>query len=305
MSTDFQQRRIGIVGYGEVGRILGEDLRARGHAVAAYDLCQDTLQGAVMREHAQSHGVTLAADYDALAERSDLIISAVTANQTESVARAVGIRPGAIFLDLNSASPGAKQRAAAAIAAAGGRYVEGAVMTSVPPFRIAVPLLVGGPHARDALPELQQLGFAAEYASDEPGVASATKMCRSIIIKGLESLVIESFSAARAYGVEDAVIDSLRETFPELDWEKQGSYFFQRVIQHGRRRAEELREVANTVRDCGLLPLGATAIARRMDWMADLADQGLFGQRGEPRHARSADWRVEADRLITHVKDNS
>jgi 3-hydroxyisobutyrate dehydrogenase-like beta-hydroxyacid dehydrogenase len=139
-------------------------------------------------------------------------------------------------------------------------------------------------------------------ASERLGVASATKMCRSVMIKGLEAMVVESFTAARRYGVEDAVIASLRETFPGIDWEKQAAYFFQRVIEHGRRRAEEMREVAQTVRDAGLEPWSAAGTAERQAWMADLADAGVFGTRGQPSFARSADWRHEADRILATVR---
>src|SRR5690606_22215176 len=147
---------------------------------------------------------------------ADFIVSAVTASQAVPVAQACApaVRSGAYFLDFNSASPGAKQRAAALIDAAGGRYVEGAVMTSIPPYRIRVPLLLGGASAAELAPLLSALGFDAKVASERLGVASATKMCRSVMIKGLEAMVIESFTAARAYGVEDAVIASLYETFP-------------------------------------------------------------------------------------------
>ena len=107
-------------------------------------------------------------------------------------------------------------------------------------------------------------------ASDKLGVASATKMCRSVMIKGLEAMVIESFTTARHYGVEDAVLASLKETFPGIDWEKQGAYFFQRVIEHGRRRSEEVREVAETVREAGLEPFSASGTAERQAWVADL-----------------------------------
>jgi 3-hydroxyisobutyrate dehydrogenase-like beta-hydroxyacid dehydrogenase len=138
-------------------------------------------------------------------------------------------------------------------------------------------------------------------ASERLGVASATKMCRSVMIKGLEAMVIESFTAARHYGVEDAVLASLQETFPGVDWEKQGAYFFQRVIEHGRRRSEEVREVAETVREAGLEPWSAAGTAERQAWVADLADAGLFGARGTPAFARSADWRTEADRLLSHL----
>jgi 3-hydroxyisobutyrate dehydrogenase-like beta-hydroxyacid dehydrogenase len=127
-------------------------------------------------------------------------------------------------------------------------------------------------------------------------------MCRSVMIKGLEAMVIESFTAARAYGVEDAVIASLHETFPGIDWEKQAAYFFQRVIEHGRRRSEEVFEVAETVREIGLEPWSARGTAERQAWMADLADEGVFGRPGTPGFARSADWRTEADRILAEVK---
>jgi 3-hydroxyisobutyrate dehydrogenase-like beta-hydroxyacid dehydrogenase len=299
--------RIGLVGYGEVGRILAEDLRAQGLAVAAWDLkLASPASAAPLRDHAGQHGVALAASAADLAAGSDFIVSAVTASQAVPVAAdcAAAVQPGAFFLDFNSASPGAKQRAAALVDGAGGRYVEGAVMTSIPPYRIRVPLLLGGTTAATLVPLLTTLGFDAKLASERLGVASATKMCRSVMIKGLEAMVIESFTAARHYGVEDAVVASLVETFPGVDWEKQAAYFFQRVIEHGRRRSEEVREVAETVRDAGLTPWSASGTAERQAWVADLGDAGLFGTRGAPGFARSADWRTEADRILAHVKTN-
>lgn len=297
--------RIGLIGYGEVGRILAEDLRAAGHAVLAYDLKLESpsADADTMREHAVRFGVTLTASGTLVASPSDLVVSAVTASQTLDAARAcaAGLKPGTFVLDFNSASPAMKRQAAEAVHAHRGRYVEGAVMTSVPPYRIRVPLLLGGPHARAVAPLLERLGFAARVGSAELGVVSATKMCRSVMIKGLEAMVIESLTAARHYGVEDAVLASLQETFPGIDWQKQASYFFQRVIQHGRRRSEEVREVAETVRDAGLTPWSAEGTAERQAWMADLAEDGIFGERGDPDFGRSPDWRTEADRLLAHL----
>jgi 3-hydroxyisobutyrate dehydrogenase-like beta-hydroxyacid dehydrogenase len=299
------QWSIGLVGYGEVGRILAEDLRALGVAnILAYDIKLGSADEALQCAHAAQYGVRLMASHADLSAGADLVISAVTADQTVAVAvsAAPTLGRGVWFLDLNSASPGAKIRAAALVDAAGGRYVEGAVMTSIPPYRIRVPLLLGGPVAAELAPLLKRLGFEAKVASEKLGVASATKMCRSVMIKGLESMVIESFTAARAYGVEDAVIASLYETFPAIDWEKQGAYFFQRVIEHGRRRSEEVREVAATVREIGLTPWSAQGTAERQAWVADLADEGLFGAKGGAEFARSADWRIEADRILAKVK---
>jgi 3-hydroxyisobutyrate dehydrogenase-like beta-hydroxyacid dehydrogenase len=294
---------VALIGYGEVGRILAEDLRAQGHAVSVYDLKLDTAAAGPLREHAAQHGVTTAASHTAAVAGAELIVSAVTASQAVPVAQACapGIGSGAFFLDFNSASPGAKIRAAGIVNAAGGRYVEGAVMTTVPPYRIKVPLLLGGPDAAALEPLLQRLGFAPKVASEKLGVASATKMCRSIMIKGLEAMVIESFTTARHYGVEDAVIASLVETYPGIDWEKQGAYLFQRVIEHGRRRSEEVREVAETVREAGLQAFSASGTAERQAHIADLGDAGVFGTRGVPGFARSADWRTESDRILAHL----
>jgi len=295
--------RVALIGYGEVGKILAEDLRQQDLNVTAFDLQLQGEAGEAMREHALLHRVALAESHVDAVRDAQLVISAVTASQAVPVAEACapGLTAGTFFLDFNSASPGAKIRAAEFVNAVGGRYVEGAVMTSVPPYRLQVPLLLGGPDAAALAPKLNAYGFAAKVHSDRLGVASATKMCRSVMIKGLEAMVIESFTTARHYGVEDAVIASLQETFPGIDWEKQASYFFQRVIEHGRRRSEEVREVAETVREAGLTPWSASGTAERQAWVADLADAGVFGARGKPAFARSDDWRTEADRILRHL----
>ena len=123
------------------------------------------------------------------------------------------------------------------------------------------------------------------------------------MIKGLEAMVIESFTTARYYGVEDQVLASLQETFPGIDWEKQGAYFFQRVIEHGRRRSEEVRRGR---RDRARSRAGPVQCQRHRrppgPSLPTLADAGVFGQRGNPPFARSADWRTEADRLLQHLK---
>jgi 3-hydroxyisobutyrate dehydrogenase-like beta-hydroxyacid dehydrogenase len=294
--------RIGVVGYGEVGRILAEDLRTRGVAqVVAYDTKLGGDDGA-LRDHAARHGIALAASHAELAQAADLILSAVTASQTvpAATACAAATRPGAWFLDLNSASPGAKQKAAEAIDATGAAYVEAAVMTPVPPYRIQAPLLLGGGRAAELQPLLAGLGFRARAVSAKVGVASATKLCRSVMIKGLEAMVIEAFTAARAYGVEREVLASLAESYPGVDWEQQGAYFFQRVIAHGRRRAEEMREAAITVRDAGLEPWSAAGTAERQAWMAELAEAGAFAGPDAPDD--DDDWRAAADRVLRHLK---
>ncbi len=291
-----QPLRIGIIGYGEVGRIFAAGLKGSAGWTGAWDLkFEAPALAAAALDHAARAGVTACGSTRELCAQSHLIISAVTASSTLEVAReAAGfLRPGTFFLDLNSASPGTKQQAAALVDAAGGRYVEAGVMTSVPPYGIRVPMLLGGAHAAALQPVLAGLGMSVQVASDRLGVASATKMCRSIMIKGLEALVIESYTTARHYGVEDAMIATLQETFPGIDWTQQGAYFFSRVAQHGQRRAEEMREVANTVREAGFEPFMASAIARKHDWMAAQARAGHFADL-----PKAPAWQAFADRLL-------
>lgn len=83
---DPRQWRVGLVGYGEVGRILAEELRQRGLAVAAYDLKLGTAADAPLRRHAAQHDVSLAGTHDELASQADFIVSAVTSSQTVAVA---------------------------------------------------------------------------------------------------------------------------------------------------------------------------------------------------------------------------
>jgi 3-hydroxyisobutyrate dehydrogenase-like beta-hydroxyacid dehydrogenase len=293
--------RLGIVGYGEVGRIFAAGLRARGVGdLVVWDLkFIDPTKGTEPLAHAQAAGVRAGDSVAALCAGRQLIVSAVTASNTLAVAEAVvpHIAPGAVFLDLNSASPGTKQQAAQCIEARGGRYVEAGVMTSVPPYGMAVPMLLGGPHAAALAPMLQAWGMDATPVSDRLGVASAIKMCRSVMIKGLEALVIESYATARHYGVEDHVLPTLAETFPSIDWHQQGRYFFSRVVQHGQRRAEEMRESARTVGEAGMEPLMASAIADKQQWVADLARAGVFADL--PPDAR---WQDYADRVLGGVR---
>ena len=287
--------RIGLIGYGEVGRIFAADLQARAAWTGAWDLkFADPARQTEPRAHAAAAGVQVCDSAAALCAQATLVMSAVTASNTLAVAQAVAphIRPGSFFLDLNSASPGTKHQAAALIDAAGAHYVEAGVMTSVPPCGIRVPMLLGGAHAARLQPVLTGLGMDCTVASEQLGIASATKMCRSVMIKGLEALVIESYTTARHYGVEDAMIATLQETFPGIDWQRQGSYFFSRVAQHGRRRAEEMREVAQTVREAGFEPFMAGAIADKHQWMADQARAGHFEGLADPA------WTDYADRLL-------
>lgn len=258
--------RIALIGFGEVGQILAQDLSPKAE-IAVWDVAftdpdsRPTL--ALTRAVRQATSATDAA------RGAGLVISAVTAAQDFEAAQAAapGLAPGAFFLDLNSCSPGQKRASAEVIEAAGGRYVEAAVISPIMPKRIGSPMLLGGPHARAFLEAAADLGFAgAEAYSDQIGQAAATKLCRSVVVKGVEALLTESLLAARHYGVEEAVLASLSNLLPLPDWKGTAQYMISRALEHGVRRAEEMREAARTVEEAQVEPLMSLAIAERQDW---------------------------------------
>ena len=147
----------------------------------------------------------------------------------------------------------------------------------------------------DVLNGQHGIGLNMTAGVAQVGVASATKMCRSIMIKGLEALTVECLLAARRYGVEEQVLASLDETFPHMEWQKQGDYLVSRVVEHGRRRAAELREVAKTEEDKGMAPLMAAAAAVRQDWIADHVASGTVRK-------TEKSWRAVADAILAREK---
>jgi 3-hydroxyisobutyrate dehydrogenase-like beta-hydroxyacid dehydrogenase len=262
--------KIAFIGFGEAGQAISRGLLgAAKPAIRAYDLLFDSgeLKGA-----AAALAVGVARDHADAVRGADIVFLAVTASSSLAAARSClpGLRKGQLFLDINSVSPQRKIDTAALVAPTGAAYVDVAVMGAVAPYLHRVPCLVGGPGAEAFVPAARALGMQVELVSAEVGQASAIKMFRSIMIKGLEALFLESMLAASEYGVEARVLASLKETYPTLDWEQLSGYMIERVVSHGRRRAAEMREVAATLEEIGLEPLMAGATAGRQQWLADL-----------------------------------
>ncbi len=264
---------VAFVGFGEAGGILGEELAKRGCVVRAFDILFDSPRDRErLLARCTDAGVVPAPTLADAVRDAVLVVSAVTADAARDVARDAGslLQAGQTFLDINSVSPDAKRANAALVEAHGAHYVEAAVMAPVPPLRLAVPMLLGGATAATLAPALNALGLNTRAVADEIGVASAIKMCRSIVVKGIEALAVECLLTARRHGAEDAVLASLTASFPGMGWElDRPDYWISRVAEHGRRRAAELREVAATVQAAGMEPTMASAIARRQDALVD------------------------------------
>ena len=280
---------LAFIGFGEAGQTISRGLLGeRPLRIRTYDiLFDDPRNEGRLRRAAAALGVEAARDHADAVRGANLVFLAVTASSSLEAATAClpGLGAGQLFLDINSVSPQRKIETAARVAPTGAQYTDVAVMAPVAPYLHKVPCLVGGPGAQAFHAAAQTLGMKTEFVSDEVGQASAIKMFRSIMIKGLEALMIESMLGASEYRVESRVLASLRETFPSIDWEKLSGYLIERVVSHGKRRAAEMREVAETLESIDLEPIMARAIAARQQWLADLGVKDRLERKTESRDA--------------------
>lgn len=270
--------RVTIIGLGEVGTILATDLKKQNPAldIVAFDKQTDS---AIIRQRARDAGVHFAASPEDAMKGTQIIFSAVTAAEALNVAETVArhLAPGQFFLDLNSVSPHTKREAMALTEQEGGNYIDVAVMAPYPPARLKTPLLLGGTQVSAISGWLNENGFSSKVHSTAVGEASAIKMCRSVMIKGLEALTAECLSAARQYGVENEVLASLHASFPSLGWDAQlPHYLISRIAEHGKRRAEEMREVVKTLQDVGVTPNMSSGTVLAQQGLVDaLAAKGI------------------------------
>jgi 3-hydroxyisobutyrate dehydrogenase-like beta-hydroxyacid dehydrogenase len=159
------------------------------------------------------------------------------------------------------------------------------------PAKHRVPILVSGPEAEEALGVLRALGFVPELAGDRVGQASSIKMLRSVMIKGMEALTAECVLAARQLGVEAHVLTSLQASTSRIDWPVRANHNLERMTTHGRRRAAEMREVANMLAEYGF---GNGMTASCIEW------QDRLGSLGLPADAEGLPDR--ADRILAALK---
>jgi 3-hydroxyisobutyrate dehydrogenase-like beta-hydroxyacid dehydrogenase len=142
-------------------------------------------------------------------------------------------------------------------------------------------MLAGGAAAPAFAALMEPFGLRVQVlATGAIGSAAAVKMCRSIVVKGLEALLVECVLGAGRFGADELVFASLAESYPGIDWKQLADYTAGRVAVHGERRAREMEEVAETLRAIGVDPIMAEATARRQQWSADLQLKARFGPEG-------------------------
>lgn len=265
MNANKNALHIALIGFGEVGRRFADDLMgAQGLSLSTFDILHnDDARRSDYERAAAARQVATRDSARSACEGAHIVISAVTAAAAEDVAaEAAGfLKSGQIFFDVNSAAPSTKRRANAHLLNSGVDYVEGAVMAPVKKPGIGVPVLAGGGRAVELAERLNAFGFRITPVSTGIGHASATKLCRSIIIKGLEALMVDCTRASEHFDVKQSVFASLGETFPSIDWHALSDDMKERVATHGKRRSEEMHEAAEMLADAGLDAELARAVA--------------------------------------------
>ena len=266
---------IAFIGFGEAGQAIAAGLREAGiEKMSAWDILLPRPDGERLRHAATASGVRCAVSAADAVRGADMIVSAVTAASSVEAARSVKAHVAGepFFLDINSVSPGRKQETAKLLGDAG-RYVDVAVLAPIHPARHQTPMLLAGPHAQMLAPALIALGMRVSFAGPETGAAAAIKMVRSVMIKGIEALTLECFLAASRAGVIDEVATSMKNNYPGLDWGKMVPYNLERMANHGERRAAEMEEVADTLRELGVEPLMTNATVKRQREMGQIGKQ--------------------------------
>lgn len=247
--------RIAILGWGEAGGAIGSDLIAAGADVRAYDPKGTVPDSAQPRID----------EADAVRD-ADLVLSVNSGHDARTALDNAlsGLRPGAIWVDLNAAAPSLK--ASLAAAAPSWNMVDVAIMAPVPGKGVAVPMVASGPGAHRFALVLNALGGRVTELDGPVGAASSRKLLRSVFYKGLAAAVVEALAGAAAAGCEDWLRGNISAELAAFD-ETTINRLVNGTHRHARRRTDEMAAAAQQLVDLGVEPRIAGA-AR--DLLADL-----------------------------------
>lgn len=270
---------LGFMGFGEAAPAIAEGLAEAGaENLYAFDIACEATPGRFARRAARS-GTKMLQSPAELAASCKLIFSLVTCTEAVTAATSIAghLTPAHIYVDMNSASPEVKREVGGIVERGGAQFIEAAVMSVVPPLRHRVPVLLCGKAAPELVSTLDPFGMNLEVLGERIGAASATKMFRSIMVKGMQSLFIECVLAARHFGAEKRVLDTVTASYPGIDWNEFANYLIGRSALHAGRQSHEMEEVSHTLESIGELPIMARATAERLRRFGELGFKEAFG----------------------------
>lgn len=273
------QKRIGFIGFGEAAYHIAKGLKNEGlETICAYDKMWDVAPYAdLVQGRAKECGVTLLPNLQSLVEGADIVISSVSANVAVLLAQesAPYLRKGQLYVDLNSAGPDTKT-AANAIVSPKATFVDVAVMGTVPGNGHKVPMLAAGDGAVQFAEGMNPFGMNITVLEGPAGKASASKMFRSIFMKGFVTLLIECVMAGRTYGIEDDVLASITETLTAGPLPEIVNGMISRCVIHAERREHEMDEVIATLKSLNIDSTMSVATKEKLHWCVEQGFKAYF-----------------------------
>lgn len=188
-----------------MGAALGAALVGNDHEV----LWVSTGRSDATRTRAEAAGILDVVTMDALAARSDVVISICPPEHAATVAdevRAVGFR--GVFVDANAVSPETAKRIAPG--------VDGGVIGGPPRVAGTTRLYLSGGGAADVAALFAGSVLDARVLDDQIGTASALKMTYAAYTKGLSALLLALRETSRANGVDQYLLDEWAISQPDL-----------------------------------------------------------------------------------------
>ena len=272
---------LGFLGFGEVGYFMSDGLKKAGFGrIVAYDKAY-TDKGpfaATIRSRADRAGVELFVSLSEMLGCADVIVSAVPAKFAPSAAEDVLAFPPEIelYVDVTTVKPSEKQHMEDRFAEKNIKFVDGAMLGPLPNYGHKVPMLASGQGAEKWASLMTPFGMKITPIPGHAGSASSIKLVRSVFMKGLEALLVETFLFARKSGAEKVVLDSLAETL-KVPFQNTASRMISADLVHAERRAFEVGESVELMKEMKIDPIMAEAIIKRLKKSASLGTREELG----------------------------
>ena len=140
-------------------------------------------------------------------------------------------------------------------------FVDVAVMGSFMASGHRAPLLASGARAQDMCDWANGVGTPARVLNEKVGDASAVKILRSIMMKGIEALSVECLVAAHRQGLVEHVLDNVSDVddIGFANWMKTLTVTH---LVHAKRRMEEVEKAIENLHETGMEALMSEATRR-------------------------------------------
>lgn len=256
--------RCAFIGFGSAASAMAEGLRESG--LGAVFFHTRSLPSERHAGRIKAAGAVYRPDYASLAASSDVIISCVTGAAAREVAEAAApcLRGRHVYVDANTAAPGVKRDIAALITSTGAAFADAAIMGPVESLRHRVPIIACGDGAGPFRDAMSPFGMTISVIEGPPGQAATIKLLRSVFQKGVMCLLMETLGAARHYGADAAVLDSLCRTFDGVPLRVMAERMVPKAVSKAGRMTHEMMEAYAMLTGEGLPALMTEACARSL-----------------------------------------